>query len=199
MSTEARQTTSDASRKAVALVASAGGLNAVSVVLAALPAELAAPVIVLIHLDPNHVSRLAPILARTTHLAVKQAAAGDELVAGHVLVAPPACHLLVTPSGSIELGHGPPVRRLRPSADVLLTSLALAYGTGTLAIILSGAGHDGAAGAAAVKLAGGTVFAQSQETAEYFGMPGAAIEEHVVDRILPLGDVAVAVLEFVQA
>ena len=183
----------------MALVGSAGGLSAVSVVLAALPAELAAPLIVLLHLDPNHVSRLAPILARKTPLSVKQAETGDTLVAGHVFVAPPASHLLVTLSGSLELGHGPPVRRLRPSADVFLTSLALAYGTGTLAIILSGAGHDGAAGAAAVKLAGGTVFAQDQETAEYFGMPGAAIEEHVVDQVLPLGDVAVAVVEFVQA
>ena len=183
----------------MALVGSAGGLNAVSVVLAALPAELAAPLIVLLHLDPNHISRLAPILARTTPLSVKQAEAGDALVAGHVFVAPPASHLLVTPSGSIELGQGPPVRRLRPSADVFLTSLALAFGPGTLAVILSGAGHDGAAGAAAVKLAGGTVIAQDQETAEYFGMPGAAIEEHAVDQVLPLGDVAVAVVEFVQA
>ena len=199
MSTEARQTRIDPSRKAVALVGSAGGLNAVSVVLAALPAELAAPVIVLLHLDPNHISRLAPILARKARLSVKQAETGDALVAGHAFVAPPASHLLVTLNGSLELGHGPPVGRLRPSADVFLTSLALAYGTGTLAVILSGAGHDGAAGAAAVKLAGGTVIAQDRESAEYFGMPGAAIEEHAVDQVLPLGDVAVAVLEFVQA
>jgi two-component system chemotaxis response regulator CheB len=183
----------------VALVGSAGGLNAVSVVLAGLPAELDAPVIVLLHLHPDHPSRLAPILDRKTPLSVKQAEPGDVLVAGHVFVAPPASHLLVTPAGSLELGHGPPVRLLRPSADVFLTSLALAYGAGTLALILSGAGHDGAAGAAAVKLAGGAVIAQDRETAEYFGMPGAAVEEGAVDRVLPLGDVAGAVLEFVQA
>jgi two-component system chemotaxis response regulator CheB len=182
----------------VGLVGSAGGLGAVSAVLAGLPADLPAAVIVLLHLHPNHVSRLATILARTTVLPVKQAETTDVLVAGHVFVAPPASHLLVTPGGALELGHGPPVR-LRPSADVFLTSLALAYGSGTLAVILSGAGHDGAAGAAAVKLAGGAVIAQDQETAEYFGMPSAAIEEGAVDRVLPLGDVAPAVLEFVQA
>jgi two-component system chemotaxis response regulator CheB len=183
----------------VALVGSAGGLAAVSVVLATLPAGLAAPVIVLLHLDPHHVSRLAPILARTTLLPVKQAEQDDSLVDGHVFVAPPASHLLVTRRGTLELGDGPPVRLLRPSADVFLTSLALAYGTGTLAGILSGAGHDGAAGAGAVKLAGGTVIAQDRETAEHFGMPGAAIEEGAADRVLPLGQIAAAVVEFVQA
>jgi two-component system chemotaxis response regulator CheB len=66
-------------------------------------------------------------------------------------------------------------------------------------VILSGAGHDGAAGAAAVKLAGGRVIAQDRETADYFGMPGAAVEEGAVDRVLPLGEIAAAVLQFVQA
>jgi two-component system chemotaxis response regulator CheB len=183
----------------VALVGSAGGLNAVSVVLTSLPAELAAAVIVLLHLDPNHVSHLAAILTRATPLPVKQAATGDALVDGHVYVAPPASHLLVTSARSLQLDGGPPVGTLRPSADVFLTSLALAYGAGTLAAILSGAGHDGAAGAAAVKLAGGTVIAQDAASSEYFGMPGAAVEEGVVDRILPLGEIARAACEFVQA
>jgi two-component system chemotaxis response regulator CheB len=132
-------------------------------------------------------------------LPVKQAEPGDALADDCVFVAPPASHLLVTLDGTLELGHGPPVRRLRPSADVFLTSFALAYGAGTLAVILSGAGHDGAAGAAAVKLAGGRVIAQDEETAEYFGMPGAAIEEGAVDHVIPLDQVAGAVLQFVQA
>ena len=183
----------------MALVGSAGGLTAASTVLAALPAALGAPVLVLLHLDPNHVSRLAEVLGRSTVLPVKQAKSGDALVDDHVFVAPPACHLLVTRDGALELGHGPPVQRLRPSADVLLASLAVAYGTGAAAVILSGAGHDGAAGAAAVKLAGGLVIAQDEETAEYFGMPGAAIEEDAVDHVLPLGEVADTVLRFVQA
>jgi two-component system chemotaxis response regulator CheB len=183
----------------VALVGSAGGLGAVSVVLEALPAGLAAPVIVVLHLHPNHVSRLSAILARATVLPVKQAETGDVLCNGHVFVAPPASHLLVTKSGSVELGQGPPVRQLRPSADVFLTSLALAYGTGTLAVVLSGAGHDGAAGAAAVKVAGGTVIAQDEDTAEYFGMPRAAIDEGAVDHVVPLEAVAPALVDFVQA
>lgn len=183
----------------MALVGSAGGLAAVSVVLSRLPAELPAPVIVLLHLDPNHVSRLAPILARTTLLPVERAEQDAALVDGHVFVAPPASHLLVKSAGVLELGHGPPVRLLRPSADVFLTSLALAYGAGAVAAILSGAEHDGAAGAAAVKLAGGRVIAQDRETSEHFGMPGAAIEEGAVDEALPLGDVAGAIVEFVQA
>jgi two-component system, chemotaxis family, protein-glutamate methylesterase/glutaminase len=183
----------------VALVGSAGGLTAASTVLAALPVVLGAPLIVLLHLGPNHVSRLAAILARTTELPVKQAESGDALVDDWVFVAPPASHLLVRSDGALELGSGPPVRRLRPSADVFLTSLAVAYGSGALAVILSGAGHDGAAGAAAVRLAGGLVIAQDRDSADHFGMPSAAIEEGAVDRVLPVGQVAAAVLEFVQA
>jgi two-component system chemotaxis response regulator CheB len=183
----------------VALVGSAGGLTAASAVLAALPAVLGAPLVVLLHLDPNHVSHLAAILSRSTALPVKQAESGDVLADDRVFVAPPGSHLLVTSDGALELGHGPRVQRVRPSADVFLTSLALAYGSGTLAVVLSGAGHDGAAGAAAVKLAGGLVVAQDHATADYFGMPGAAIEEGAVDRVLPLGQIASAVREFVQA
>jgi two-component system chemotaxis response regulator CheB len=183
----------------VALVGSAGGLAAASTVLAALPAVLGAPLIVVLHLDPNHVSRLAAILARITELPVKQAESGDALVDDRVFVAPPGSHLLVTRDRALELGNGPPVRRLRPSADVFLTSLAVAYGNSALAVILSGAGHDGAAGAGAVKLAGGLVIAQDRESADYFGMPSAAIERGAVDRVLPVGQVAAAVLEFVQA
>ena len=183
----------------MALVGSAGGLTAAATVLADLHADLRAPLVVLLHLDPNYVSNLAAILGRSTTLPVKQAEAGDALVDGHIFAAPPASHLLVTPDKRLELGHGPPVGRLRPSADVFLTSLALAYGTGTLAVILSGAGHDGAAGAAAVKLAGGRVVAQDEATAEYFGMPGAVVEEGAADHVLPLGRIAAGILEFVQA
>lgn len=84
-------------------------------------------------------------------------------------------------------------------ADVFLTSLAVSYGHGALAVILSGAGHDGAARAAALRLAGGTVVAQDGETSEYFGMSGAAIEEGAVDLIEPLREIGSAVVGFARA
>jgi two-component system chemotaxis response regulator CheB len=89
------------------------------------------------------------------------------------------------------------VRHLRPSGDLLLTSLAANYNGRCLAVVLTGLGSDGTAGAEAVKEAGGTVVVQDEGTSEYFGMPQAAIDAGVVDRILPLGEIAPAVVDFV--
>lgn len=166
--------------------------------LAGLPPELEAPLVVVLHLGPNE-SRLAAVLGRRTLMPVKQAEPGDVLVEGHVFVAPPGAHLLVNAHRLLELGLGPPVRLLRPSVDIFLTSFARAYGPGALAVVLSGAGHDGAAGSGLVRLGGGRVIAQDRATSQYFGMPGAAVDEGAVDRVLPLGEVASAIVEFVRA
>lgn len=189
---------SDRSPKAVALVGSAGGLGAIASVLAHLPADLDAPVFVLLHLHDGHLSHLAAILGRRTDLPVKQAEAGERASAGHVYVAPPGAHLRAAAEGTVDLDHGAPVRQLRPAADVLLVSLAEAYGVGAVAVVLSGSGHDGAAGATAVKRAGGRVIAQDEESADFFGMPGAAVAEGVVDDVLPLAEIAAAVAAYVR-
>jgi len=183
--------------KVVALVGSAGSLHAFREVLKPLPTDLNASFVVIMHLQPGHESVLASILARATGMPVKQAEADDELEPAHVYVAPPDAHLLVA-GGRLDLDLGPPIHFLRPSADVLLASLAGAFDGGSLAVVLSGAGSDGAAGVVAVKNAGGTVFAQD-ESAEYRGMPGAAIATGVVDRVLPLEQIPPAIVEFVQA
>src|SRR5262245_17020926 len=144
--------------KVVALVGSAGSLRLFGDVLRLLPADLEASIVVIMHLQPGHESLLASILGRATTMPVKQAEADDELEASHVYVAPPDAHLLVA-GGRLELDLGPPIHFLRPSADVLLASLAGAFGDGALAVVLSGSGSDGAAGVVAVKNAGGSVIA----------------------------------------
>jgi two-component system chemotaxis response regulator CheB len=156
-------------------------------------------VFVVLHLQSGRLSLLADIVARRTLLPVKQAEPGDRPERGHVYVAPPDAHLLMAPDGTLALDRGEPVGHVRPAADVLLGSLAAVCGSRTLAVVLSGTGHDGAAGAVAVRLAGGTVIAQDRETAEFFGMPGAAIARDGVDRVLPLEGIASAVAEFVRA
>jgi two-component system, chemotaxis family, protein-glutamate methylesterase/glutaminase len=180
----------------VAMVASAGGISALGEVLHGLPIDLDASVIVVLHLQPNHTSLLTEILARRTELSVKTAEDGDVLEAGTVYVAPPNMHLLVAAGGSLSLDDSPPVHHVRPSADVLLSSLADAQPNRCLAVVLSGTGHDGAVGAAAVKQAGGTVVAQDEATSEHFGMPGAAIMAGAVDEVLALDRIAAAVVEF---
>src|SRR5438128_9274904 len=182
----------------IALVGSAGGIRALSHVLAGLPADLEAAVVVVLHLQSGHESLLAGVLARSSALPVKQAGRGDRLQPGHVYVAPPDAHLVVRGDGSLQLDTGPPIHHVRPSADVFLSSLASSHPRRSLAVVLSGTGSDGAAGASAVKAAGGLVLAQDEATSEYFGMPSAAIASGSVDRVLALDEIADAVVGFVR-
>ena len=187
----------DRSLDVVVLVGSAGGIKPIESVLESLPPDLDAAVVVLIHLTPRHPSILAAILARKTALPVKQAEEGDVLEPGHVYVAPPNAHLLVQADGTLSLDHSPVVHYVRPSADTLLHSLAENYLGRCLAVVLSGTGSDGAEGSAAVKLAGGAVYAQDEATSEHFGMPGAAIGAGGVDAVLAVGLIGQAVIDFV--
>ena len=185
-----------AAPEAVAFVASAGGVQALTALLSALPPHLDAALIVLLHLLPDHRSHLAAILGRKTELRVKEAEDGDRLEAGCVYVAPPDVHLYVEAGGTLALRDGPAVNHLRPSGDVLLSSLAEACGGRCLAVVLTGLGRDGTAGAEAVKKAGGRVIAQDAATSEFPAMPQAAIAAGVVDQVLPLDEIAPAVVDF---
>jgi two-component system chemotaxis response regulator CheB len=181
----------------VALVASAGGVPALQRVLSSLDETLGAAVVVLLHLQPARRSLLAQILARSTTMPVVEATAGEPLRPGTVYVAPPDAHLEVTSEGTFVLDSGPPVHNLRPSADKLLASMA-PYRSHRLAVILSGFGSDGTLGAGKLHDAGGTVFAQDRITAEHFGMPSAAIEAGVVDRVVSIDELGAAVTQFVS-
>jgi two-component system chemotaxis response regulator CheB len=179
----------------VALAASAGGLAALSHVLSALPPDFPAPVLIVQHLDPHHRSWLAEILGRRAALAVCQAEDGMLPAAGTVYVAPPNRHLLVRGDGTLDLSDSVRVQHVRPSADLLFASLAEVWGGGAIAVVLTGTGKDGAEGVRAVKSRGGTVIVQDEASAEFFGMPGAAIRTGVADRVLPLDDIAPALVE----
>lgn len=178
----------------VAIVGSAGAVRAMEWVLSALPPELDAAVLVVLHLTPQHRSLLANVLGRSTKLPVAQALDGEELRTGRVYVAPPDAHLIVTEEATLRLDQSELVHNVRPSADVLLLSLAQNHRGRCITVVLSGTGIDGAAGAAAVKRAGGTVLAQDEASSEYFGMPGAAILAGGVDEVLPLRAIAEAVV-----
>jgi two-component system, chemotaxis family, protein-glutamate methylesterase/glutaminase len=179
----------------VAIVGSAGGIRAMEGVLTGLPRDLDAAVLIVLHLTPEHPSLLARILARRTDLTVREAADGDVLERGIVYVAPPDAHLLVTSDGCLRLERSELVHHVRPSADALLLSIAHEHRGRCVAVILSGTGIDGAAGAAAVHRAGGWVVAQDEATSEHFGMPGAAILAGGVDAVLSLQEIGPAVLD----
>lgn len=175
---------------------SAGGIRALQVVVEDLPADLDASVLVVIHLTPLAPSVLPAILGRSTALEVESAEDGMELEPGVVRVAPPDAHLLLDEDELLRLDDSELVHHVRPSADVLLLSLAQNHPGPITAVVLSGTGIDGAAGAAAVKRAGGRVLAQDEATSQYFGMPGAAILAGGVDEVLPLDAIGPAVLQW---
>jgi len=169
----------------VALGSSAGGLKALSLVLRSLRKDFPSSIVVVQHLDPEHKSWMASLLARTTSLMVKQAEHGEVLLPGMVYVGPPDEHLLVGP-GKIQLAHTRLVHFSRPSIDLLFESVAGTYGSRSIAVVLTGSGKDGSEGLRAIKEAGGLTIAQLPETAEFPFMPRAAIATGCVDFILPL-------------
>jgi two-component system chemotaxis response regulator CheB len=191
------QRTSGAPFDIVALAASAGGLTALSRVLAALPVDFPAVIVVVQHLDPRHRSLMADILSRRTPLRVKQAEEGEQVSPATVYIAPPNRHLLVNSDGTLSLSQSELVHFLRPSADLLFESVAASYRERAIAVVLTGTGSDGAMGVQAIKKMGGTVIAQDEASAEFFGMPSAAIHSGSVDFILPLDEIPTALVALV--
>lgn len=182
----------------VGLAGSVGGLRAISSVLEALPPDLPAAVVVLIHQQPERESHLTEILRGRSRLPVTTAQDGAPLRPGQVVVIPPGRHLLVTPerrTAIVASGVFPPSR---PSADLLFATLATATGPDAIAVVLTGHGHDGATGATAVHALGGTVIATDEATSEVFAMPSAAIaRDHAVDHVVAQADVPALLVRLV--
>ena len=178
----------------VAVGASAGGVEALHVLTAALPAGLPAAVLVVQHLDPRHRSVLAHLLGRRSPLPVHQATSGEPVRAGTVVIAPPAMHL-VARDGQLLLTDTAHVHFSRPAIDVLFESVAKAYGPRAIAVILSGTGLDGADGVRAIKAKGGTTLAQAE--ASHPGMPQAALATGCIDATLTLDGIGPAIARLV--
>lgn len=178
--------------------ASAGGLAAYNQLLAGLPRSFNAAVLIVQHLAPKHKSMMAEILSRISALPVKQAEEGESVERGTIYVAPPDRHLLVTSEHTLNLSQSELVHFLRPSADLLFESVAAIYKEKAIAVVLTGTGNDGAQGVHAIKKMGGTVIAQDENTCHSFGMPRAAIKTGNVDLILPLEQIAEALVSLVS-
>lgn len=159
--------------RVVAVGASAGGVEALQRLVAALPADLGACVLVTLHITPTARSALPEILTRAGRLPASHAIDGQLLRPNTIVVAPPDRHLLAV-EGRARLDTGPKVNRSRPSVDVMFTSAARCAGPGAVAMVLSGVLDDGAVGAAVVYGVGGTVFVQDATEARFKGMPCAA-------------------------
>ena len=168
----------------VVVGASFGGFDALKVLLGELPAAFPAPLAIVQH-QGSPGSGLATLLQRYTALGVVDAEDKEDMLPGVAYLAPPGYHLLVE-RGSVALSVDPPVSHARPSIDVLFESAADAYGPGTIGVILTGTGQDGATGLARIKQHGGRTIVQDPATAARSAMPRAALAGTLVDWILPL-------------
>jgi len=179
----ARAAESPPVQQLVVIGSSAGGIEALSQLLKAMPPDLPAPIVIAQHIAPTTESHLEEILQRQTSLRVKTVKGREPLEPGVVFVVPANRHVQVT-DHHVSLSKDS-TNRPRPSINLLLTTAAQAFGERLIAIILSGTGSDGAIGAEAVKRAGGTVIIQNPETARYPGMP-RSLAPAVVDMVAEL-------------
>ena len=167
----------------VGIGASAGGLEACSALLTALPANLGMAFVVVPHLDPSRESAFRDILARATSMPVLEVTDGTTVEPNQVYVIPPNCALTIA-EGVLYLARGEKSRAVNTTIDIFLRSLAFDQGSNAIGIILSGTASDGTVGLSAIKGEGGITFAQDS-SAKYDGMPGSAIATGCVDLVLP--------------
>jgi two-component system chemotaxis response regulator CheB len=182
--------------RVVAVGSSTGGPAALMRIFGSLIEPPPCAVLVSQHMPEGFTKGFAERIDRLTPLRAREAEDGDEPSAGTLLVAPGGCHLeLEHVRGRVVTRIAPkqPEDKYAPSVDRMLTSAAKHYGAELLAVILTGMGDDGRRGVVAVKQAGGTVVAESEETAVIFGMPQQAIRTGAVDAVLPLDAMAAAI------
>ncbi|MBA3818835.1 MAG: chemotaxis response regulator protein-glutamate methylesterase [Deltaproteobacteria bacterium] len=172
------------------IAVSTGGPAALSEVIPALPSDLRLAIVVVQHMPAGFTSALAERLDAASRVSVREAQTGDRPLPGSVLIAPGDRHLEFDDRGMVTLTAGPLVNGCRPAADITMLSAVKVYGRRTLAVVMTGMGKDGAAGALAIKKAEGKTCAQDQLTSVIYGMPKAAVEAGAIDEVLPLADLA---------
>lgn len=178
---------------AIAIGVSTGGPNALSQVVPEIPENLTVPVFIVQHMPPIFTKILAERLDSQSSLNVKEAVNGEHVTSGNIYIAPGDFHMTVKKEGvnaRIRLNQEPPENSCRPAVDVLFRSVASAYGSGTLGVVLTGMGQDGLRGCEYIRDVGGQVIAQDEASSVVWGMPGFVAKAGLADRVLPLKDIA---------
>lgn len=175
--------------QAIIVAGSAGGVEALIKVLPGLPAGMQTPVICMLHLPANRDSRLAELFAERLPVPVREAADKQPIEDGTLYFAGSGYHLSVEQDRTFSLSCEAPVHFARPAIDVLMTSTADVYGSGLMAILLTGANHDGAEGMAQVHARGGLTVVQDPADAQVSTMPQGAIDRDAPDLVLPLAGI----------
>ena len=182
-----------------AIAASTGGPQVLAAVLSRLPPGFPCPLVVAQHISDGFAAGMAEWLAGICALRVELAVDGAPLRPGTAYLSPSEAHLAVTAGRRLELRPRGSGDIYRPSCDILLGSAAAACGRGTVGLILTGMGGDGAEGMARIRAAGGVTLAQDAESSVIFGMNRVAIERGAVQRVLPAGRIAAELLSLADA
>ncbi len=182
-----RGTMPERNRRVIVVGASAGGVEALRALAGRLPADLAAPVAVVLHVGAQSI--LPELLDAAGALPARHAGNGEALEAGTIYVAPPDRHLLIH-DGHLMLRRGARENLARPAVDPLFRSAAASYGAGAIGVVLTGALNDGTAGLAAIKRCGGVAIVQEPREADFPEMPLSALRHVAVDACLPLAGIA---------
>jgi len=183
--------------KIVVIGTSMGGMQALQTLLAALPAEFPLPVVVVQHRSSDSGDALRASLQRYSQLRLREPVDKEPVEAGKIYLAPADYHLMLE-DRSFALATDEPVSYARPSVDVLFESAADAYGGAVIAVVLTGANHDGARGVSRVKDSGGFVIVQDPDEADRPEMPRAAIGAAAVDAVLSLSEIGPHLLELAE-
>lgn len=185
----------------VAIGTSTGGPRALQEVLIRLPGDLPCGVVIVQHMPAGFTKSLAERLNTESELTVKEAEHNDVVRPGNVYIAPGSYHMVLEMEGGktvIKLNQDPPIGGLRPAVDPMMESVAKIYGSQAIGVILTGMGHDGSKGMQAIKRQHGNTIAEDMTTAVVYGMPKSAIELNVVDRIVPLPEVAGEIIRHIK-
>lgn len=182
-------------QKIVAIGSSTGGTRALAEIIPKLPGNLNAGLVLIQHMPVGFTKSLAERLSSRSRIMVREASDGDIVKPGLALLVPADYHLTVDNSGyKIQLNQDPQRFGVRPSVDVTMESLAANAKVPLVGVILTGMGHDGAKGMAAIKKQGGHTIAEDRSTCVVFGMPKSAIETGMVDLVLPLEQIPQAII-----
>lgn len=185
----------------VAIGVSTGGPNVLAELIPRLPADLPTPILIVQHMPASFLDSLAQRLDAACSIGVRHAVAGDPLRPGMVYIAPGDRHMVVEPSANglrIALSDEAPENSCRPSADVLFRSVARTFGARSLAVVLTGMGADGTRGCRDIHEAGGQVIVQDAATSVIWGMPGQVVDAGLADEVLPLDQIAAAIVRRVR-
>jgi two-component system chemotaxis response regulator CheB len=187
----------------LAIGVSTGGPAALDVLLPELPAGFPLPILIVQHMPEVFTRLLAERLSRRCALRVSEAEEGMPATAGGIYIARGNWHMETLPAArpgaptTIHLTQDPPENHCRPAVDTLFRSAARVYGSGVLAVVLTGMGYDGLVGSRLVREQGGSVLAQDQATSTVWGMPGAVAQAGLAYKVLPLAAIAAEILRVV--